>query len=261
MGGCNNVWYSIRNKWDMNLDCLNDRWIDNEYSLKSLGKMVVEFCNAHNFTQLVNQVTRVQFNSVQNVTATSAIDHVYCNAKHRISPVRVLSFGGSDHDALIYTRLAKEPKPVTRTIRKRSYKNFDKESFILSVAQLDFTDVFCSIDVDEATELLTSKLVETLNVHAPWTLYQERKNFVPWVTTGTIGMMKERDALKALAKSLVGIDSLQQAEVWAQYKVLRNKINNRVKKEELLFKREKMNECQRDPAKIWRIAKNNMEWK
>ena len=74
-------------------------------------------------------------------------------------------------------------------------------------------------------------------------------------------MMKERDALKALAKSLVGIDSVQQAEVWARYKVLRNKINNRVKKEELLFKREKMNECQRDPAKIWRIAKNYMEWK
>ena len=40
----------------------------------------------------------------------------------------------SDHDALIYTRLSKEPKPATHTKRKRSYKHFDKKSFIDDVS-------------------------------------------------------------------------------------------------------------------------------
>ena len=38
---------------DMNIDCLNDRWVDKKYSLSSLGRTVVDFCNSHNFVQLV----------------------------------------------------------------------------------------------------------------------------------------------------------------------------------------------------------------
>ena len=115
---------------DLNLDSLNGRWLETGYSLVTLGRMVVDCCNTNNFTQMVDKVTRVQFNSIRNETATSCIDHLYCNAKHRISSVRVVTFGASDHDAIAYTRFSKEPTPPARTIRKRSYKNFIEDDFV-----------------------------------------------------------------------------------------------------------------------------------
>ena len=96
---------------DMNLDSSGGRWLDPGYSLVSLGRMIDQCCSANNFYQMVDKITRVQYNSVRRETATSCIDHVYCNAKHRISTVRVVTFGASDHDAVVYTRFSKEPTP------------------------------------------------------------------------------------------------------------------------------------------------------
>ena len=149
---------------DMNLDSLKSRWIQPDYSLISLSRMVL---NCRNFTQLVNKVTRVQYNSVSMSTSMSCIDHLYCNSRHRISPVKVISIGSSDHDALLYTRYSKEPTPPSRIIRKRSYKDFKAEDYITDISNIDFSDVYQSKDVDDAAELLTYKFVTVLNLHAP----------------------------------------------------------------------------------------------
>ena len=148
---------------DMNVDSYMERWLDPTYSLVTLGRMIFDFCNANNFQQVVNQITRIQFNSVEQQFSSSCIDHVYCNARYRITPVRVISFGSSDHDALLYCRLSKEPKQHSRTIRKRSYKHFDESAFIEDVSKMDFTDVYSCLDVDIAASILTFKLIEVLN--------------------------------------------------------------------------------------------------
>ena len=103
-------------------DCLEGKWLDSEYNLVALARMVLSCCNSINFSQVVEKVTRVQFNSVRNQTVASCIDHVYTNSKHRISPVRIISCGTSDHDAIAFLRYSKEPHAPSRTIRKRSYK-------------------------------------------------------------------------------------------------------------------------------------------
>ena len=129
-----------------------------------------------------------------------------------------MTCGTSDHDAIVYTRFSKEPKPPARTIRKRSYKNFNKSDYLRDVANIDFTDVYSSQDVDVAADLLTSKLVEVLNCHAPWVIFQQRKNYKPWVTSDTVKLMKERDKFKDNAKNLAILEggevSEKQAELW-----------------------------------------------
>ena len=94
---------------DMNLDSLGGRWLEADYSLVTLSRMVRDCCYLNNFNQLVDKVTRVQFNKVKGETATSCIDHVYSNAKHRISTIQVISCGTSDHDAIAFTRYSKDP--------------------------------------------------------------------------------------------------------------------------------------------------------
>ena len=195
---------------DMNLDSLKGRWLEPNYSLVGLARMVLECCNTNNFTQMVDKVTRIQYDSIRNKTASSCIDHVYCNAKHRISVVKVVTCGTSDHDAIAYTRFSKEPKPPARTIRKRSYKNFKKDDYLKDVASIDFTDVYCCTDVDDAAALLTAKLVDVLNIHAPWIIFQQRKHFVPWLTPETIKLMEERDQYKEQAKVFISVSLMQQ---------------------------------------------------
>ena len=249
---------------DMNLDSLGGRWLEPGYSLVTLGRMVEECCSSNNFTQMVDKVTRVQYNSIRKETAASCIDHVYCNAKHRISAVKVVTFGASDHDAVAYTRYSKEPAPPARTIRKRSYRNFNEANFVEDVARIDFTDVYCTRDVDDAAAMLTDKLVEVLNLHAPWIVYQQRKHYTPWVTLETSQLMKERDKIKEEAKAMASREgraaSVEQSELWNRYKKLRNNVNNRIKQEEIRYKKAKVNDCQGIPGQVWGLAKRFMNW-
>ena len=250
---------------DMNLDSHNGRWLTSKYPLVSLSRLVVDTCNAYNFHQVVKNITRVQYNSVSKETSTSCIDHLYCNAQHRISPVQVISFGSSDHDAISYVRFAKEPKPPSRVIMKRSYKNFNKENFLSDLSNLDFGDVYGTLDVDMAADLLTQKLVNVLDYHAPWIKFQQRKNYVPWITIDTVKLMAERDEYKKQAKALSLIEgngvSPEQAGLWRKYKQLRNQINNKIKREERLYKQAKLNECQESVSQTWDLSKSFMNWK
>ena len=106
---------------DMNLDSLKGRWLQSDYHLASLSKLVQTSCNVGNFSQLVTVPTRFQYNIRTDSTARSCIDHVYCNTKYRCSNISVTPFGDSDHDLVGYIRLSKAPPSPARTIRK-SYK-------------------------------------------------------------------------------------------------------------------------------------------
>ena len=249
---------------DMNLDSLKGRWLEPGYPLVTLARMVVDCCNANNFVQMVDNITRSQYNSVKNQVSISCIDHLYCNARHRISPVKILICGASDHDAVSYIRYSKEPRAPAKTIRKRSYKDFNQQAYLAEVSEIDFSDVYSCLDVDDAATLLTQKLVNVLDRHAPWIVYQQRKHYAPWITSETLKLMKERDMVKEKAKELAKAEgqytSPEQSDLWGKYRYLRNSINNKVSQEEFRYKREKLNSCKDNPGMTWNLAKSYMNW-
>ena len=179
----------------------------------------------------------------------------------------VTSFGSSDHDMIGYTRYSKDPPEPARTIRKRSYKNFDSVKYLEDLSLVDWTDVLCCPDLDLATEIFTRKFKSVLDVHAPWIKYQQRKFFCPWLTEETKQLMNQRDNLKEKAKELAIRDiscntvSEEQKEAWAEFKQLRNKINNTKKNEEHIFKKTKISGSLDNPAATWGMAKMFMNWK
>ena len=250
---------------DMNLDYLPSRWLKPQYRLFSLTKLVQNVCNAYNFSQLVTSPTRAMYNSVTNETSLSCIDHIYCNFKHRCSPPRVIVFGASDHDVVSYVRYSKGPSVPARTIRRRSFKNFVEEDFLADIRAVDWTEVLATNDLDMAVFIFTEKFKFILNQHAPWIIFQLRKNYSPWLTNETKELMKERDCWKAKAKELAsksqGQVSDDQRVAWGKYKKLRNKINNMKGKEEEMFKKEKIRENISDTAKVWKCTKMFMGWK
>ena len=183
------------------------------------------------------------YNSVKKSVEISCIDHVYCNFKHRCSTPRVIVSDDSDHDLISYVRFSKPPPSPSHTIRRRSYKNFIEEDFLTDVSTMDWSDVYAAEDVDVATETFTNKFRYILNQHASWIIFQQRKNYHPWIREDTKDQMKERDAWKARFKVLTsanpGEASDEQVSAWNEYKKVRNSINNKKPYEEAEYKKEK----------------------
>ena len=251
---------------DMNLDSYQNRWKDRHYSLYSLAKLVHEFCHINNFHQIVSEFTRVQFNSVTQKTAVSCIDHIYTNCRFKCSVPTVTNFGDSDHDIIGFVRLSKEPKDVTHTIRKRSFKYFDREQFLQDVSDTDWSDVLCCLEVDAAVSMFTNKFKLILNMHAPWVLFQERKYFNPWISQQTKDLMKQRDDWKMKAVSFTRVNMSDKASseenvAWSKYKKFRNLVNNSKKNDEYRYKSDKIEADLDNISQTWSSVKNFMNWK
>ena len=251
---------------DLNLDSCNQRWLNPDYRLYSLSQIIHQFCDQNNVHQIVNDVTRSQFNSVTRCTEISCIDHIYTNCKYKCSAPIVKPFGDSDHDVIGFIRLSKEPPEPSQTVRKRSYLYFDKDQFLEDLNEVDWTVVYQYRDLDPAVEVFTSLFRNILDLHAPWVMFQSRKNFRPWITEATRNMMKERDIAKQKAVQLskvntaVGIASNEEEEAWNNFRKLRNKINNQKKNDELRYKRT-LFENQDSSKNMWATVKSLMNWK
>ena len=221
---------------DMNLDALNDKWLSPTYHLAGLADLVQTACNLGNFSQLIKFPTRYQFKGVSNSNEVSCIDHAYTNRRFRCSQPVTFSFGDSDHNLIGYTRFSKEPPRPSKTVRKRSYKTFSECNFIADLSAVDWCEVYSSRDVDVAVEAFTAKYLSVLNLHAPWIVFQLRKNYSPWISEETLALMKQRDNAKNVAANLVQ-DGRDAADAWKIFKRLRNQVNNKRKQEEKITRK------------------------
>ena len=59
----------------------------------------------------------------------SLLDVLYTNATRKITSVQT-HYRGSDHKLIFCVRLARNMKNNVRYVRKRSYANFNKETFL-----------------------------------------------------------------------------------------------------------------------------------
>ena len=251
---------------DINLDSYRGRWLKRDYHLYSLAQIVDEFCNNNNVSQLVEEITRAQYNSVAEKTDVSCIDHIYKNCRYRCSSPTVTTFGDSDHDIVGFIRLSKEPPAPTRTIRKRSYKYFEKEQFLYDLAEVDWTEVLACMEVDEAVFCFTSKFKFILDIHAPWTIFQQRKSFKPWISSETKSLMDKRDELKKKAIKIAANNSgheasIREKEVWEEYRKIRNKINNAKRNDEAKYKKNIVDQNLDNISSLWGTVKTFMDWK
>ena len=69
---------------------LQGRWLDLAFYLYTLAQIVQTSCNSNNFSKLVKNVTRAQYNYVNNNTDLSCIDCIYTNCKYKCSPPTVI---------------------------------------------------------------------------------------------------------------------------------------------------------------------------
>ena len=184
---------------DMNLDFMkwsNQNMAANDTTLR-LKPLVEELFTRifpHGVSQLVKGGTRVWPGQ-----SDSGLDHVYSNKPEKITEIYLESSGSSDHKILKFTRLAKAISRSVKYVRKRAFKNFNKEEFIAAVREISWFELYMCEDPSQAVELLTNKLGKILDAMAPIRTFQVRTRYAAWLSDETKELLKDRDKAQRTA--------------------------------------------------------------
>ena len=240
---------------DANIDFL--KWTksnlaanDGPRNLKPLIEALFGKIFPHGVCQMVTVATRMWSGQ-----AESGLDHLYTNRPDKISDVYAEYTGGSDHKLIKVTRYSKSIKNRVRYVRKRCYKDFNKQEFSNKVKELSWYDVYTCEDTNQAAYLLTTKLLSILDHMAPVRTVQCRRQYAPWLSSNTKELMKERDKAQKLAASTGNMDH------WRDFKNKRNGVTARLWSGKKSWEKERLSNTDNNPQTLWKNMKGWLNWK
>ena len=134
-------------------------------------------------TQLVKENTRYQM--VNGRLVTSLIDHCYCSKPELVKSVSVAPITDSDHSGIWVTKYSQIPKQYPKQVQRRVFKNFDIKGYLEDLQKLEIEKEIEGMDVEEAAEILNTRITEVLDKYAPKKLIQNRNNYCPALTEET----------------------------------------------------------------------------
>jgi hypothetical protein len=141
------------------------------------------------------------------------------------------------------------PKGVPKTIKFRSFKNFNSAQFLQELKDTDWSNVTECNDLDFAVMLFNEKVLKVANRYAPLKTLRVKGSQASWVTEEMITEISKRDYMKKVAYKSRSIDGRKDL------KKQRNKINrlNKILKRNHFMN--KLKEEEREPRKLWNILK------
>ena len=148
-----------------------------------------------------------------------------------MSDVTAFYNGGSNHKLIYAVRHSKNICINISYVRKRCFKNFIKDDFIADIREVKWFEVYMCTNVEAAVELLTEKLTNVLDNHAPLRTIQIRSRYAPWSSDETKGVMDLRNRAQQVARIQQDVTSLRV------YKNLRNRVNNMIKRDKNSWER------------------------
>ena len=100
------------------------------------------------------------------------------------------------------SKRAKEIVEQKRSTKRRTYKNFDADSFLKQLSLFkekgDFSKVLKTSDLEVAVHEFTKVYNEILDYHAPVKVIQHHKNYLPYMTSEIKDQISYRNKLKKL---------------------------------------------------------------
>ena len=159
---------------------------DSSLKLRSLTEQLFSRIFPNGVSQLVTTATRISPAGV-----LSGLDHFYTNQPQKCSTVETSFFGGSDHKMITVSRYTKSEIRQPPSITKRSFKNFSPEDFLKDLSRVSWCELYLEEDPEEAATILTKKMREVLDQHAPIRTFQIWRNYAPWLSVRTKSLMTQ----------------------------------------------------------------------
>ena len=216
-----------------------------DFNLKtSENKDFKHMMEVQGFKQLVDKPTRSTINS------ETLIDLIFSSNPSVIPKVEVIATSLSDHDMIGCIRKINSLKFNHRTIKCRSYSNYDKKKLKLDLCKIDWNPLYRITDVNKALNLFVLNVKSLFDIHAPLLEKRVKGNPSEWLNVELKEEMNTRDKVKRKARKT------KSEEDWRLYKYWRNKCNNKLKKAKCEYHKNLLEENISKPKKFWKIIKS-----
>ena len=139
-----------------------------------------------NLTQLIKNHTRI------TDTSSTILDLIFVTNSDKVFSSGVHSLGLSDHSLIYLIRKNKKVHMAPRTIKSRSFKNFNDKDFVDTVKNMDWDKVTSSSDVDSAWTNWGDLFNEACDKHAPVKEKRVSGSLHEWINSEYIQLSKDR---------------------------------------------------------------------
>lgn len=168
------------------------------------------------------------------------IDHVWSTSPEKITEWKVPKYGLSDHFptcAVISSKWAASKDHMT--IKYRSFKNFDSQSFTEELGCLPWSVLEVFEDPNDYLDAWTELFMSVLDRHAPTREKRVKRKWQPgWLTNNILESMKQRDYFKRKKDD-------------ASYKLWRNRVVSEIRNAKQEYYRTLIETNNNDARKIW----------
>ena len=204
--------------------------------------------------QGVSQLVMVPTHAQQGI-ATKCLDHLYTNQPAKLSDVQAEFTGMSDHKIIKVNRYSKSLKEQPRYVRKRMFKNFNKEEFKKEVSKMPELAAISNCQcANQAAIFLRTGLSRILDICAPIKTIQTKQNYAPHLQEVTKQLMEERNRVQKNAAETGSQDD------WRDYRRLRNRCVAAQRMDRKKWEEAKLRSKENSPSKLWKSVKGIIGW-
>ena len=232
---------------DINLDKL--KWDQPENGHKRMITDMKDKIETKGYSQVVKGPTRFWAQ-----TTPSLIDHLWTKCPQKIIQCSNISRPTADHNIIVSILRRKGSQKGNEEVRKRQWNSLDIEKLKQRISEVDWTQLYNQEDPNLAYDLLETQLQEALDSQIPVRNFQTRKDYRPWVKKETKETMEQRDIARMEA---VRTDT---EENWKNFRKLRNKVTELVKKDKRNYMYNLYNNTEKDPKTLYRITRSQLGW-
>ena len=237
---------------DANL-CSN-KWRGEDFDKKNISQPLIQ-CLEQNGLKIRDIGTTYQSDHIQSngKIAHTALDHVYTseNLEDRVEVKKLLNSATDHLPVIAECRFETSKVSHKRTVTKRSFKGFTAEAWNNCLAQQDWLMVDECETVNDMVEAFNENISRALDVVAPVKNFVIRSRHRFGLSENTKELMKKRDSTR---KSIAAAKGQERAALLTQYKVLRNKVTSQIRKENVDYNNNRIDEAKNE-GELWKVAK------
>ena len=138
-------------------------------------KAFLDLCNCFNFTQIINQPTRITQYS------RTLLDVIFTNKEDLVKKTNVVSHSISDHELVVATLSLKKPRPRPTYVTIRSFKHYNREAFLQDIAAVPLSVIDIFEDTDDKLNVFNISYNQVLDQHAPIKTIKVNTHPVPFM--------------------------------------------------------------------------------
>ena len=198
--------------------------------------------DTHNFTQIINEPTRItEFTS-------TLLDPIFVNDNNMVKNQGTINVDIiSDHRLVFVDLDVNIVKNKQKVYTYRSFGSFSQDAFNSDLYAIAWDNLLYFPNIDDKVEFLNYNIDMLFNRHAPIRTARMNKPHAPWLTDALQKLMRERD------RAFTTYKINNTPENWNRYKDIRNYLLYSIRREKKAY----LNFSKvSDPAEFWKKLKS-----